>query len=654
MYSVSGATKTALQDGRRKKNYRFVVQKLITARQTTLATITPQNNTYTIQSAQAWKHIKIHFLATTPTCIIYVNTVSPNNSGSTAYTIGHSLGTEEYRDIGAYEAGSVTTFTYRSGSASFEIVSEENIADPYWGEDFTIDNNTLVSESVLIDERMCSGDILKYGLCEGSSLEFQYFNHPNITGRKIQAFIDCYYDGVNSESIPLGYFEVEKCARQASTGIMKATAYNKLQSDYLNAKANSLIENIQSDTDAPDKITIKTIQDLLLGDYEINTYEQTTVVGGSSSLTTYLDPSSPSFKINGSSTTYYAYIQTQYLYFYTDVAKRHKITLNDYLNKLKDTIASLKSAVMANLQNASSFWQNFLNSDLYQSDCQVIVTYGNGQTYNGVFCLKDEMPTIFLSTYINHGELEKLEYIYGIDAIAFQFPVSFGGSTSNTQYKNTRTIWETNERATLEDMAVEAIQTDNIDTIAVSKSALADVTLRDIVSSNYELRCQFGQLSRTTDMFSGVSLSTSTPVLTVDKPMYSQLWADEGNIHKWRNLIITYKGLENGQEKDFVLQRQINSDGTDDYYCSDNWLFRNLVWTLSDITNYAINMVSMMRNITWFPFECWCAGLPYIETGDRIKIMTNNSNYNTYILQRQLKGIQNLQDTYINGTLDIF
>jgi hypothetical protein len=65
-------------------------------------------------------------------------------------------------------------------------------------------------------------------------------------------------------------------------------------------------------------------------------------------------------------------------------------------------------------------------------------------------------------------------------------------------------------------------------------------------------------------------------------------------------------------------------------------------------------MVAKMRDITWFPFEMWCAGLPYLETGDEIEIPLGNQTYTSYILQRQLKGIQNLQDTYINGTLDIF
>ena len=125
-------------------------------------------------------------------------------------------------------------------------------------------------------------------------------------------------------------------------------------------------------------------------------------------------------------------------------------------------------------------------------------------------------------------------------------------------------------------------------------------------------------------------------------------------MHKWRNLIITFKSIEDGSTVDKTLQRTINADGTDDYNMSDNWIFRNLTWTSDQVAVYADAMVAKMRDITWFPFEMWCAGLPYIETGDEIEIPLGEDTYVSYILQRQLKGIQNLQDTYINGTLDIF
>ena len=86
----------------------------------------------------------------------------------------------------------------------------------------------------------------------------------------------------------------------------------------------------------------------------------------------------------------------------------------------------------------------------------------------------------------------------------------------------------------------------------------------------------------------------------------------------------------------------------------NNWLFKNLVWTEEQVEEYADAMAAKMQPITWFPFEMWAAGLPYIETGDAIEIILGEDTYTSYILRRILKGIQNLQDTYIDGTLEIF
>ena len=124
----------------------------------------------------------------------------------------------------------------------FKVLNDDNTVD------FTIDNNTLVSESVRFDERMCSGDIIKFGLCEGSSLEFQYFDHDNIRGRRLYSEIQVEYEDADHElqwyTIPMGFYEVDKCPMQFSTGIRKVTAYNKLKAEYLDAKANDLIQQL--------------------------------------------------------------------------------------------------------------------------------------------------------------------------------------------------------------------------------------------------------------------------------------------------------------------------------------------------------------------------------------------------------------------------
>jgi 3-dehydroquinate synthase class II len=51
----------------------------------------------------------------------------------------------------------------------------------------------------------------------------------------------------------------------------------------------------------------------------------------------------------------------------------------------------------------------------------------------------------------------------------------------------------------------------------------------------------------------------------------------------------------------------------------------------------------------------WASGLPYLETGDEIEIVDRQGQTHTsYVLKRTLEGIQNLQDTYENGIVDVF
>lgn len=646
--------------------------------------------------------------------------------------------------------------------------------------DFTIDNDTLVSESVNIDERMCSGDTLKFGLCEGSSLEFQYFNHPNIYGRRIQVFVDVeyskgpyenvgtlssdgsdyrydvsvagdyriyiepsevenvratgsvsvagdddtnYYDMVvmpdgHGEvllpgctttdkiylnavfgkeahsivqrkpipySIPMGFFDVKKCSRQASTGIMKVTAYNKLMSEYLDANAEILINNISDDGASEGQVTVNTVIAGLLSDYKIEDevhgieYEPTASVS-------YLEV--PNVKIKNKSGTYRLILSCAGSSAELDNGYNKKIIeirgANEYCQYVISCIDSLHQWILDTFQSADALWDSIL--PIFQTMLMPVIyepSYLN-YTYCAYFPSKYNTTSTVSSGGITY-QLRALEGLYRLNQ-----PTSYTvGDVKSLWQRLFSSAWVVNsssviqdESWTFDDLAsfddnipkfyVVEISADGIGQKEIAKSGLSDVTLRNLQSAVFETQCQFGQLSRTTDLFEGVELNQdglypsdtlypaddlypSGASLSATKAMYSQLWADEGNRRKWRYLIITYKGLdEEDNEADFTLQRTVNADGTDDYNMSDNWLFRNLVWTAEQVGDYADAMVTKMQNNEWFPFEMWCAGLPYLETGDQIEIPLNGEVYKSYILQRQLKGIQNLQDTYINGTLDIF
>lgn len=640
MYNISQTVQDGLKAGRYKKIYRFEVLD-VPEKPAGYYEITrlAERQQYTIPTSGTYI-----FIGNAPSSWRGITTWE---GGSEMDWIPPASTSPTTRYSGYFSAGDVISI---SGFDGISYVSVTTYMDAVPGvEGFTIDNNTLVAESVVIDERMCSGDTLKFGLCEGSSLEFQYFNHPNIKGRKIQAFIDVYYGWANTSTIPLGFFEVEKCSRQASTGIIKATCYNKLQSDYLNQNANDLIIQAYQEglTESYiNNVTVNYVLSKLLEDYAIDDYKNLTHSFVANANYCYVDSYNDEFQ----SIEYYMIcpIICRTSTSYSNIVSGYNRIIIANLNEFKTALA----AIIADQYGADFALEaidHLTQLKIKYKHNNSILTYSNNPFLypnNGA----DPLQTPLIEDVVCNDWNDYTAYF------VFNIPIRRLNSSSDTptaqDVSNAFSAWNNlnvkverqNQNAPLGRTVVDS-----------SVENWQAVTLRQLQAAVFESGCMFGALDRETDLFKGVSLPSGSSQLTVDATMYSQLWADEGNVHKWRYLIITYKGLdENNQEKDFTLQRTVNADGTDDYNCSDNWLFRNLVWTSADIGNYADTMANNMRGVTWFPFELWCAGLPYMETGDKITIPYNGTNYTSYILQRQLKGIQGLQDTYINGTLDIF
>ena len=664
MIDVPVEVKDALREGTYKKNYRFVVGEAQWQEVGSIETIgrySPSyyygdDKKYTIRDTKTYRFVVDDDEHDTYT-LYYYKSSDPN--WRTLEPI--SRNTWEFTN----DAYSAYVEINSSSGNLYSPVSVQN----YYAE--TIDNNNLVSESVNIDERMCSGDTLKFGLCEGSSLEFQYFDKPNITGQRVQAFVDVDYGADEPYTIPMGFFDVKKCSRQASTGIIKATCYNKLQSEYLDAKANETVAELvaQGEYGYTDRLSLYTLLKELLDGYgieeDVYSYSQASVssFGGANLVTIPLCDASgqsiPSKLFLYMSSSGVLLNRDDFYHFYlrTQELKQHCI---------------------------DEVWGNYktlytkVNGTVYTIEQFANTAYVNARDLCGqIYCRKKvDINTFFFTKKGGSSNAYTSEYseCYEIEA---SIPVH--ASVGTTPPSVNLVVWENyfnqvwGEDYVFADIYKKELSAAQKVRITTSEmESIQDVTLRELQSSVYELSCQFGQLSRETDLFSGVelnhsrlypsdtlypsdSLYPSGAAASGFRSMYSKLWADEGNVHKWRYLIITYKGLNgDDQEEDFTLQRTINADGTDDYNMSDNWLFRNLVWTAAQVGDYADAMVAKMQDVTWFPFEMWCAGLPYIETGDEIEIPLGEHSYTSYVLQRQLKGIQNLQDTYINGTLDIF
>ncbi len=686
MIDVPVLVKDALRDGRYKKIYRFLVQRAVTTR--TIGLITSFTNdirTYTIgQNVMLYVHID----ASEPTAEVHGVVNFPNSSGYLPITINHTYGTEDLVALGQFLIGSQIDFSNYIGTFPVIGLTKEDLItySTSWVDDFTIENDTLVTESVKFDERMCSGDQLKFGLSEGSSLEFQYFDHPSIKGCRVHSEIDVQYEDSGALSwytIPMGFYTVSQCPMQYSTGIYKVTAYNKLKSEYLDAKANAYIEDMIPDTfDNQDDISIRTIMDLLLQEYEIKRLkDEVTIDLRLDGAMLYDWWSDWTFKFVGENTT-----RTAGFVFSKSLQPdgnnvpslfaglRLEFDVKKYMQVQEEIFADFRTYVYAYIQNPDDFMAKFRTHVVRALSLMVDPQGAYARTYYTL----DEIVPSNNQAVDAYGDtryvypLSKLHYLNNVRYFAFQLLAGFGyyssGSVTQTwQYYTDFTIYNRPH--------IYSETVDDISLITVNKNKLADVTLRDIISANYELRCQYGKLDRETDLFAGVGLNNQWLFPAEDlypannlypggggltsasafRSTYSKLWTDQAGEQSFRNLIITYKGLDdNDRETDYQVVFEVNDDGTTDYVMTDNWIFKNLVWSYPDIESLAAGMVSKLRGVHWFPFEMWCAGLPYIETGDEVEIILGQNTFTTYVLQRQLSGIQNLQDTYINGTLEIF
>lgn len=617
----------------------------------------------------------------------------------------------------------------RAGDRRKNYKMKVNDVDPDTGErtySFTIDNNSIVKESVRIDERMATGKYLKFGLCEGASLEFQYFDHPNINGKDIQVFISIEYVDSNDElawyDIPMGWFSVDQCPMQWDTGIFKVTAYNKLKSAYLDQKCNTMLD--ESINDPTIQVSVIGLRNYFLSDFEVKPYgnalspdmwwhDSNSTRSMDMTITNKTDVNTPinyyNSGVSDSDRVCALWIQAE-AYIYTvdpnnyyqfiEIARKYYDCQLSFINYLSNMIDNSPVDV-----SGEDVWESLNTSTTWQSCFSIkLIDANNVAKYYSDYAYKNGISGIDGTV----NDLIKM-LITGVSKIEIYIPKNFK-IAPRRQFYTAKYVGRLNGATDIQyeidsshstatypvlkypDGAYIPLITDDhdpmvyrdwfnvydvenlnpADLIVLEPDTMPDFTLRDLISASYETVAQYGKLDRETDLFDGVELNqgglypqdTLYPAdslypqgnaLHPFPSSYSKLWTDTVGEQSFRYLIITYKTIVDGEETDRTLQRTVNTHGTTNYNMSDNWLFRNLVWTAEDVGTYADAMVEKMRDIRWFPFELWGAGLPHIETGDAIEITDKNGDTHTsYVLTRTLSGVQDLQDTFINGELDIF
>ena len=172
------------------------------------------------------------------------------------------------------------------------------------------------------------------------------------------------------------------------------------------------------------------------------------------------------------------------------------------------------------------------------------------------------------------------------------------------------------------------------DTMTVSRGVYTDeLSGGQVLNAICEINGCLGHIGRS-GQFEFVYLSNTAPI-TINKSYYTS--AD------YQDYIVSQiDKLQIRQDENDI--GAIVGTGSNTYVIENNFLvYGKDAATLKAI---ATNIFDKIKGITYRPAEITSLGNPCIEVGDAIKLSSKYAEINTYVLERILKGIQALTDSY--------
>lgn len=194
-----------------------------------------------------------------------------------------------------------------------------------------------------------------------------------------------------------------------------------------------------------------------------------------------------------------------------------------------------------------------------------------------------------------------------------------------------------------------------------------ELNIRDIIQSYAEFNGLFGKYDRYGN-FKTISLSNnlglypsedlypsetlypreaSGGILT--KGNYLSAWYDDEYTKPYDRVSVSYKNTDEEEMYAEYLLVDIESDtyNASDYQAyslSENILIQNGTFTEAQITGILQTVGESLRNIRYMPCEIDAVGMPWVEAGDGLEIVTKNGAFDTLVLNRRINGIQRLID----------
>lgn len=567
------------------------------------------------------------------------------------------------------------------------------------GEREDITNENLIAESFSFEESICSENTLKFGFCEGSVVEFETFGVGNIKKCEIEVTLEILNE-YSWYSIPIGKYVVESCERQADLNRRKVVAYTL---DFSMQVKISEFERLKQASYS----RVNTPYNYQLIPYLYNNINglndefvtQKTIVENDNEVELYQLNVNEKGPLGALYAKVYFYGKAYNFYYNNEYSYQEMPGVKIPPDKLYNYIVDKKSGIYLSLAEIDSLFKlydvnftNHVNGSTYLSfDRDKVKEYlkkphiymkqnvkmtnyasvGKEHFFSHIkdaYSVDNEYNFYFYPEINNFENTSKdnaymyffiptrmhVDYYYDGE-INFSYDYEmYSGDLFNCEVKDCLNPTRNIKRDSVE-------RFDNISVYRVEK----EENLKDLLEPFLELNGKFGSIGRDGN-FKIISLNTSMGlypsetlypaddlypiVLLLTKSMYKSAWYDDEYTRLYSKVKCTYK--DSTTQEDTYLEYNIveveegKEDNYQTYDISDNYLIKEGLFTKEQIMEILTILASNIEHIKYMPSEIDLLGLPYLEAGDAIQVLTNDGGFETIILRRTLTGIQALSDNF--------
>lgn len=559
------------------------------------------------------------------------------------------------------------------------------------GEYADLVNKDVVEDSVQFTESLCSQENLKFGLCEASVLEFKTIGVGNIKNCEIEAGIEIDITSLGTDFIteygktsgdvpfpyyyvPYGRFVVDSCMRQSNTNKRQIEAYSVNQNPKLSPleKLKQESRNIngeyyQIDVDRFVFCNIESPDIEFSVEEYITPENKEEIADLEADFIQYIEREEKVFLDDGSYTVKSKFVVINFgvvgstQYFYKLNYEKNK----NYMENTKEIIELINSINQESLER-EQLYKDYITSDVVENFHIRLNTTYPAMTLNYLgkeYCVNVDSIANFNTNYL-------LSAYVGLDAepkITIALPVSF--SYKKVAKGENSLEKEFTEIILADCVAVTRLSEPSTDFFNISfqieREQLADGrfgfkedVLKEILSAYAELKGAFVYTNRSgtialKEIQNGFGLYPSEDLYPAED-LYPNEATDIVSTYNHKTLFYEeYKTTEIDSVKiPYYLDGTkhncfVGSTFNNTYSFEENYILNKTELEYQEAVEIATDFFKTVKGITYTPAELEMRGLPYIEAGDVLNVLTEESGIETFVFRRTLVGIQMLSDSVI-------